>query len=127
MANKELCRVFLERERVQWVLKVKQFLLMWNVIVINSNYCEYPAQSPDLNTIEVILADLKAFFRSKCYSNTNELKNAIAYYKKTRTLFDRNFQRTFLQFLKSKTKYELFKNSCFNSSSFYTLNMPSDT
>jgi hypothetical protein len=37
---------------------------MWNVIVINSNMCESPAQSPDLNTIEMVWADMKAFVPS---------------------------------------------------------------
>jgi transposase len=43
---------------------------MWNVKVINSNKCESPTQSPDLSTIELVWADLKAFVRSKCCRTT---------------------------------------------------------
>ena len=57
--------------------------IIWNVI--NSNKCESPAQSPDLNPIEIIWADLKAYVRSKCCRTTYELNNAIAEYKKTLT------------------------------------------
>ena len=56
---------------------------MWNVIVINSNKCESPAQSPDLNTIKMVWVDLKALVLSKW--TAYELNNAIAEYIKTLT------------------------------------------
>ena len=72
--NKGLYRGFLERERVLCVkvfyLTKTEFLLMWNVIINNSNKCESPAQSPDLNTIKMFLVDLKAFVRSKYIRST---------------------------------------------------------
>ena len=40
---------------------------MGNVKVFDSNKCETPAQSPDLNPIEMVWADLKAFVGSKCF------------------------------------------------------------
>ncbi len=53
--------------------------------MINYKKCESPAQSPDLNPIERVWADMKAFVRSKCCRTTNELNYAIAEFKRTLT------------------------------------------
>ena len=42
-----------KRARSLGFIEVKPELI-WNVIIINSNMCESPAQSPDLNPIEMV-------------------------------------------------------------------------
>ncbi len=47
--------------------------------------CESPAQSPDLNPIEMVWADMKAFVASRFCRNLDEVKDSIFDYKKTLT------------------------------------------
>ena len=78
----------------------------------NSNKCESPAQSPNLNPIEVVWADLKAFVRSKCCRNTFELNNEIAEYKK-KTLLAPEKCSSFISHLKksmNKNSNQTFLN-----------------
>ena len=44
--------------------------------------CESPAQSPDLNPLEMVWADMKAFVASRFCRKLDEVKDTIFEYKK---------------------------------------------
>ena len=70
-----LCREFLIFERVLWVRSLKSFILKtFNKLKLFKKKCESPAQSPDLNPIEMVWADMKAFVASRFCRNLHEVK-----------------------------------------------------
>ena len=55
-------------------------------MTILSKKVKSPAQSPDLNPIEILWADLKRYIRSKMCSSLTEIIQSIDEYKQTLTI-----------------------------------------